>query len=95
MLLYKLAEQGKFYVVIDKWFASTQTCEHCGYKNPETKNLSVKEWNCPNCGEHNGRDLNAAINIRNEGIRTLEKAKIFAKRNTKATVAKYTKKTAA
>lgn len=99
MLKYKLEEQGKPYVVIDKWFASTQTCNNCGYINTETKNLAVKEWNCPHCGVHHGRDKNAAMNIRDEGIRTIEKAQIFEIKTddgkTAATTRKYQKKSAA
>ena len=68
-LKYKLEETGKRLVKIDKFFASSQLCNVCGYKNTETKDLSVREWDCPNCGTHHDRDINAAINIRNEGMR--------------------------
>jgi putative transposase len=68
-LKYKLEEQGKKLVKIDKFFASSQTCSYCGYKNPDTKNLSIRAWDCPECGTHHDRDVNAAINIRNEGMR--------------------------
>ena len=68
-LKYKLEEMGKRLVKIDKFFASSQLCNVCGYKNTETKDLSVREWDCPNCGTHHDRDINAAINIRNEGMR--------------------------
>lgn len=68
-LRYKLDEMGKQLVKVDKFFASSQTCNVCGYKNPATKNLSIRTWTCPECGTHHDRDVNAAINIRNEGMR--------------------------
>ncbi len=68
-LQYKLAEMGKRLIKIDKFFPSSQICNVCGYKNSETKNLNVREWTCPECGNNHNRDINAAINIRNEGIR--------------------------
>ena len=68
-LKYKLEDQGKQLIRIDKWFPSSQTCSVCGYKNPETKDLHVREWDCPRCKSHHDRDLNAAINIRKEGMR--------------------------
>lgn len=68
-LKYKLEEQGKQLVKVNKFFASSQTCNCCGYKNPATKDLSVRAWDCLECGAHHDRDVNAAINIRNEGMR--------------------------
>ena len=68
-LKYKLEETGKRLVKVNKFFASSQICNVCGYKNTATKNLSIRAWDCPECGAHHDRDINAAINIRNEGMR--------------------------
>ena len=62
-LQYKLEESGKKFVKVDKFFASSQICNVCGYKNITTKNLSIRAWDCPGCGTHHDRDMNAAINI--------------------------------
>ena len=68
-LKYKLEETGKRLVKVNRFFASSQICNVCGYKNTATKNLSIRAWDCPECGAHHDRDINAAINIRNEGMR--------------------------
>lgn len=68
-LQYKLEEIGKRLVKVDRYFASSQICSCCGDKNEATKNLSIRAWDCPRCGTHHDRDRNAAINIRNEGMR--------------------------
>lgn len=66
-LAYKLAEQGKKLITIDKWFPSSKLCRHCGYIN-DGLTLSDRIWVCPSCGETILRDENAAINIRNAGV---------------------------
>ena len=70
-LTYKAKWFGKVIVKIDKFYPSSQLCHVCGYKNTEVKNLNVRKWNCPECKTYHDRDVNAAINIRNEGLRIL------------------------
>ena len=69
-LAYKLAEQGKQLVVIDKWFPSSKRCHACQNENKELT-LADRTWTCGRCGNELDRDVNAAINIRNEGCRIL------------------------
>ena len=71
MLSYKLEEQGKYLVKVDRFYPSSQLCSVCGYQNRETKDLSIREWICSNCGTKHDRDVNAAVNLRNEGKRLL------------------------
>ena len=66
-LRYKLYFRGKKLIEIDKWYASSQLCHICGYRNKAVKDLSIREWKCPSCGVEHDRDINAAINLREEG----------------------------
>ena len=70
-LAYKLEERGKELIRIDRWYPSSQMCSSCGSIHPEVKSLDVKSWFCDCCLEYHDRDVNAAINIREEGRRLL------------------------
>ena len=66
----KLEEKGSMLVKVGRYYASTKTCSTCGRVNEEV-GLDVREWDCPVCGAHHDRDINAAVNICHEGRRIL------------------------
>jgi len=67
-LEYKAKWNGRKYIKIDTFYASSQLCSVCGYRNPDIKDLSVRTWICPKCGTEHDRDINAAKNILAEGL---------------------------
>lgn len=71
MLEYKLSDRGKYFIKVDKWFPSSQLCSCCGCQKKLT--LADRMYKC-DCGLTLDRDVNAAINIKNEGLRLLETA---------------------
>ncbi len=70
MLKYKAEMIGKVYLEIGRFFPSSKTCNHCLHKVSDM-NLKIREWKCPKCETVNDRDINAAKNIRDEGLRFL------------------------
>lgn len=70
-LQYKSLENDRVLSIVDQYFPSSQLCSGCGFKNEKIKDLNIREWKCPNCEKEHDRDINAAINILNEGLRLL------------------------
>ncbi|MDX2544918.1 RNA-guided endonuclease InsQ/TnpB family protein [Streptomyces sp. WI04-05B] len=67
-LRYKCAWYGRTLVVVDRFFPSTRRCSACHTKGPKL-DVSVREWTCAGCGVVHDRDVNAAVNLRDEGLR--------------------------
>jgi putative transposase len=61
-LEYKAKWYGRDLVKIDQWFPSSRRCGNCGHI-VEGLPLNIREWDCPKCGAHHDRDINAARNI--------------------------------
>ena len=77
ILKYKSSWLGKKVIEINKYYPSSQSCNRCGFKNEEVKNLSVRKWTCPRCGIIHDRDINASINIMFEGLKIYMKESII------------------
>lgn len=72
LLTYKAEWHGRELIKVGKYFASSQICSDCGFKEPKVKDLIVRTWSCTRCGSAHDRDVNAAINILTEAKRLLE-----------------------
>ncbi|MGY6528396.1 MAG: IS200/IS605 family element RNA-guided endonuclease TnpB [Cyanobacterium sp.] len=70
MLKYKAEWEGKTYIEVDRFFPSSKTCNHCLHQ-VDSLTLDMRLWQCPKCGTIHDRDVNAAQNIRDEGLRIL------------------------
>ena len=70
MLEYKCSFYGKKLIKVDRYYASSRLCHHCGNRHPDLA-LSDRLYVCPSCGTVLDRDWNAAMNIREEGLRLL------------------------
>lgn len=66
ILEYAASQAGTTVVKIDRWAPSSKVCHICGGRN-DSLSLDTREWDCPQCGAHLDRDVNAAINIKNIG----------------------------
>ena len=69
-LAYKSQWYGRKLSVVDRYYPSSQICHICGYRDGK-KSEDIREWTCPHCNSELDRDINAAINILNEGLRLL------------------------
>ena len=70
MLAYKAEWYGKTLVKIDRWYPSSKTCSGCNHLLTKAElPLSLRSWDCPSCLQTNDRDINASINILNEGLK--------------------------
>jgi putative transposase len=69
MISYKAKWYGKEVFQIGRFFPSSKLCSSCGHRHEGKMDLSVREWNCVSCGTHHDRDLNAAKNIYQEGMK--------------------------
>ena len=70
MITYKSQWYGKQLVIIDRYYPSSQICHCCGYRDGK-KSEDIRNWVCPNCHSELDRDINASINILNEGLRQI------------------------
>ncbi|CAM5546651.1 RNA-guided endonuclease InsQ/TnpB family protein [Streptomyces canus] len=69
-LRYKCEWYGRTLVVVDRFFPSTRRCSACHVMGPRM-DVSVRKWTCAECGALHDRDVNAAVNLRDEGLRLL------------------------
>ena len=70
MLKYKAEREGKIYLEIDRFFPSSKTCNNC-LNVVGSLPLDIRRWSCEHCGQEHDRDINAAMNIKDEGLRIL------------------------
>ena len=66
---YKSEWYGKRHYKVNRYYASSQICNHCGYKNSEIKDLNIRKWTCVECKCENDRDINASLNLLDMGVK--------------------------
>ena len=73
LILTKLRQkclwENKRFIQVNTYFPSSQLCSRCGHRNKEMKDLKLREYKCSECGNILDRDINASLNILNEGIK--------------------------
>ena len=69
-IIIQIVKYGSIYIKIDQWFPSSKICNNCKEKN-DNLTLNDREWECPQCASKLDRDINAAKNILNEGMKYL------------------------
>ena len=70
-LEYKVKDHGGLLIKVPRTYASSQICSCCGRKEPKVKDLRIRRWKCPSCGTEHDRDVNAAKNILEKGLKML------------------------
>ena len=70
MLKYKTQWSGKIYIKVDQFFPNSKTCNNCLHQI-DILSLNIRSWQCPKCQTRHNRDINGAVNIRDEGLRIL------------------------
>jgi putative transposase len=90
----KLEQKSQFkncqVVKVNRFFASSQICSCCGFKNPDVQKFHLQRWICPQCGNEHQRDKNAAVNIRTEAIRVLREAEENQEKSLETSLSKDT-----
>jgi putative transposase len=76
-LLYKAEQYGGYVQLVDRWYASSKTCHHCGWMKEDLR-LADRIWVCGQCGAVNERDVNASLNVRDEAIRLVTDVPVVA-----------------
>jgi putative transposase len=76
-LLYKAEQHGGYVQLVDRWYASSKTCHHCGWVKDDLT-LADRVWGYQQCGAVNERDVNASLNVRDEALRQVSDVPVVA-----------------